>query len=79
MHMPDLRRFELLTTLKMGKGIESIFNESDTQSVSELKQTYLNELEIAKASHWRIVKIFLIGFGTTFFAAIVEAIMSGKP
>jgi hypothetical protein len=48
--MPDLRRFELLTTLKMGTGVESIFNESDTQSVRELKQACLNELEVTKAS-----------------------------
>jgi len=77
--MPDLRRFELITTLKMGKGIEGIFSESDQPSVRELKQKYINELEIAKALHWKIVKVFIIGFVITFIAGIFEAIMSGKP
>jgi hypothetical protein len=78
-HMPHLRKFELLATIKMGEGLENIFNESDTQFVKELKQTYLNELERARVVHLKMVKIFLIGMFITLIVAIIEFAINGKP
>jgi hypothetical protein len=78
-YMPNIRKYELLLTLRMGKRPEEILDELDTPNIRALKQDYLKELEASKAVTTRIICILLVGFGAMLVAGIVEAILRGKP
>jgi hypothetical protein len=58
---------------------EAMLKETDTPEIRMLKQAYLDELKVVKASSGKIAIVVLVGFLLIILTAIIESIFKGKP